>query len=135
MALPEAEPSVSYLRRMLALLRNRRTLLTGVLASSLALSLLALIAPRLTQLVFDRVLPTGDFSLLSTLLLILLLVTAVQTASAVWRRLALVRLSLDVDDALLGELSAHLLSLPMAFFHGRSSGDLVARFNDHQHVR
>ena len=47
----------------------------------------------------------------------------------------LVRLSLQLDRRLLGGLCAHLLALPLSFFKGRRAGDLLARFQEHIHVR
>jgi ATP-binding cassette subfamily B protein len=124
-----------YLRRVLTLFAARRGMWACVLLASLALSLCGLVAPCITQGVLDRVLPTGNLALLGQLLLLLLLVTVVQVGLTVWRRLTLVRLSLQIDRRALGELCAHLLSLPLPFLKGRRAGDLLGRFHDHGHVR
>ena len=73
----------SYARRLLGLLTARWPTWTAILAASLVLNLCGLAAPRITQAVFDRVVPTGDFLLLAHFLLLLLVVTIVQLALTV----------------------------------------------------
>jgi subfamily B ATP-binding cassette protein HlyB/CyaB len=106
-----------------------------VLGASLILNLCGLATPRITQITLDRVLPGGDLPLLAWLLGLLTLLAAVQFGLSLWRRLTLVRLSLDIDRRLLTELCGHLLALPIAFLKRHRPGDLLARFRDHGHVR
>src|SRR5262249_21763337 len=107
----------------------------GILATSLALSLCALAAPRVTQAILDQVLPSSDFHLLWNWLLLLLGVTVLQVGLTVWRRLTLVRMSLGIDHAALTRLCDHLLQLPTGFFRKHRAGELSSRFQDHQHIR
>jgi ABC-type bacteriocin/lantibiotic exporter with double-glycine peptidase domain len=107
----------------------------GILAASLLLNVCGLAAPRITQGVLDRVLPEQDLSLLVQLLMILLLVSTLQILLALWRRLTLVRLSLQIDRSMLGQMCSHLFSLPLSFFKGQHPGDLLGRFHDHGHFR
>jgi ABC-type bacteriocin/lantibiotic exporter with double-glycine peptidase domain len=113
----------------------RRRTVAGILLASLALNLCGLATPRITQAILDRVLPTGDFALLTQYLLLLVLITVVHIALGIWLRLALIRFSLQIDRRALGDLCAHLLALPLPFFRRRRTGDLLARFHDHQHIR
>ncbi len=125
----------SHARRLLNLLALHRGTVAAVLGVSLFLNLLGLAVPRFTQAILDSVIPTGDLALLTRLMLVLTLVTTFQISLAIWRRLTIVRFSLHLDRVLLGEFCAHVLALPVAFFRLRRAGDIVARFNDHQHVR
>jgi HlyB family type I secretion system ABC transporter len=101
----------------------------------LALSLLGLATPRLTQAVLDRAVPARDLALLARLVFLLFLVAAGQVALTIYRRLAFVRLTIDLDRALLRGLCAHLLALPASFFREFRSGDLAARLADQAYVR
>jgi ABC-type bacteriocin/lantibiotic exporter with double-glycine peptidase domain len=132
---PSEKPGPSYASRIGAFLAGRKWTVTAILGSSLVLNLAGLVAPRVTQAVLDQVVPGGDFSLLGQIVWVIVLVTAVQIALTVWRRLTLVRLSLEIDRRLLGGLCSHLLSLPLGFFRDRQAGELAAHFQDHQHVR
>src|SRR5262249_50003189 len=101
--------------QILTLLGSHKATLARLLGASLVLNLFGLAPPRFTQAVLDRVLPERDLDLLTRLVLILTTVTALQILLTVWRRLTLVRLSLKLDRILLGDLLAHLLTLPMGF--------------------
>jgi subfamily B ATP-binding cassette protein HlyB/CyaB len=107
----------------------------AILVASLLLNLCGLAAPRITQGVLDSVLPEHNLELLTRLLVLLLLITGLQIGLTLWRRLTLVRLSLEIDRRMLGRMCAHLFSLPLSFFKGRRPGDLLGRFHDHGHVR
>jgi subfamily B ATP-binding cassette protein HlyB/CyaB len=124
-----------YVRRLLALLGVRWRSWLGVLAGSLVLNLCGLAAPRVTQITLDHVLPSGDLRLLASLFGLMVVLAGVQVSLTVWRRLTLVRLSLEVDQRVLAEMCGHLLTLPVSFFKGRRPGDLLARFHDHGHIR
>ena len=125
----------TYVRRLLGLLAGHRGALGGFLLLSLLHSLCGIAVPLITQAILDRVIPTGNLSLLGTLILVLALVTGLQLYLTLQRRLVLVRVSSDIDRVLLGELLAHLLALPTQYFKVRRAGDIVARFSDSAQVR
>ena len=125
----------SHLRNVVRLLAERRRVVATVAAVSLVLNLLGLAVPRLTQGILDGVVAQSDLSTLSALLLALALVFVAQLLLTIWRRLAFVRVSLDLDRQLLRGFCAHLLALPAQFFRGHRAGDLVARFQDNQQIR
>jgi len=139
---PDVWPQRPYTRRLLALLAVRKRTLAGILAASLFLNLCGLVVPRVTQAILDRLVPgtssdssSGGTALLTQFVLLMAGVTVFQIGLTIWRRLTLVKMSLELDRVLLGEFCAHLLSLPLGFFKKQRSGDLVARFDDHQHIR
>ena len=125
----------SLVKRITRLLAAHKGTLAGILVSSLVLNLFGLVAPRFTQAILDHVLPQSDFTLLTQLILVLVLVTVFQILLTIWRRLTLVRLSLTIDRVVLAEFLGHVLSLPIAFFKQHQTGDLVARWSEHGHVR
>jgi subfamily B ATP-binding cassette protein HlyB/CyaB len=125
----------SSFHRIVTLLTKHKGTLAGILTASLLLNVMGLVAPRITQLILDRVVPQGDLPSLTFLILGLVFITAFQVSLAIWRRFTLVRMSLKFDRILLGAFAAHLLSLPAHFFKKRQAGDLISRFNEHGHVR
>jgi ATP-binding cassette subfamily B protein len=125
----------SHVRRLVGLLLGRRRVLLALLGASLVLNGLGLALPRCTQVILDRVVPQGDLRLLAQLVAALLALTAAQLLLTVWRRLALVGLSLALDRALLDAFAAHLLALPAQCFREYRAGDLASRFADHGQVR
>jgi ATP-binding cassette subfamily B protein len=125
----------SHVRRLVKLLLGSKRTLACILGASLVLNGLGLATPRFTQAVYDRVVPHGDLHLLRQLVLGLALITALQIVLTVWRRLTLVRMSLKMDQALLGAFCTHLLALPAGFFRGQKAGDLVRRIGEHGQIR
>ena len=125
----------TYLRWLFQQARGRWRQAVLVLAFSLNLNLCGLVAPRVTQAILDQVVPTADFGLLAHWLFLLLIVTLLQIALTVWRRLCLVTMSLGIDGHMVRKLCEHLLRLPAAFFREHQAGDLAARLQDNQHVR
>src|ERR1700693_218307 len=112
---PQIIPSSpSYARRVLDHVMSARKALLGILAASLVLNLLGLVAPRVTQAILDGFGQGVDPGRLAMLLLVLSGATLVQILLTVWRRLTLVHMSLDVDRKLLRELLDRLLALPAA---------------------
>jgi ABC-type bacteriocin/lantibiotic exporter with double-glycine peptidase domain len=107
------QPERAFRKRLLDELALRYRALSGILLASLVLNICGLAAPRLTQTVLQRVIPSGDFSLLGVIMIGFVTICAIQTGLIILRRLALVRLSLSVDESLAGQIMARLLTLPI----------------------
>ena len=134
----EAEPArsnSSFTRRLWQELKAHKPALAAFLALSFLQNLFGLAIPWITQAVLDKAVPAGNISLLNQLVLVMVVVTAFQIAITIWRRIILIRFSVALDRALLGEFCSHLLTLPTGFFKARRAGDIVARFHDGGQVR
>jgi subfamily B ATP-binding cassette protein HlyB/CyaB len=129
---PTSQPFLLRLRT--ELIRRWRSL-AGVLLASLMLNLCALAAPRITQAVLGRVIPQADTELLLWLLAALAVVGVLQVLLTLFRRLALVRLSLAIDRNTAAAICHRLWSLPLPYFQQRRAGDLAARVRDASQVR
>jgi ABC-type bacteriocin/lantibiotic exporter with double-glycine peptidase domain len=105
------------------------------LLASFVLNLCALAAPRITQAVLGRVIPQADTELLLWLLAALAVVGVLQVLLTLFRRLALVKLSLAIDRNTAGAICHRLLSLPLPYFRQHRDGDLAARVRDASQVR
>ncbi|MET0406242.1 MAG: peptidase domain-containing ABC transporter [Cystobacter sp.] len=137
------EPSETFERgsatrgthRYMRLLMEARPLLGRVLFTSLLLQVLALGLPVLTGTVVDRVLPSGDASLLVVMGLGMAVLLLFQVLSLLVRSHLLLHLRTHLDARLTLGFVDHLIHLPFSFFHVRSSGDLIARLNSNATIR
>jgi subfamily B ATP-binding cassette protein HlyB/CyaB len=106
-----------------------------ILFASLALQLVGLVTPLLTQVVIDKVVVHQAASTL-TAVGIGLAITIAFSGAFSWVRQYLVMHTGNRIDAVLGsKVFAHLLKLPMAYFARRPTGTLVARMQGVETVR
>ncbi|HYR30262.1 MAG TPA: peptidase domain-containing ABC transporter [Thermoanaerobaculia bacterium] len=120
-----------YVRELLA----QSPLLRRILALSVVLRLLALATPLLTGLIVDRVVPHRDHSLLLVLGLALATIALFDFVSALVRAHLMLHLRTRLDSKITLDFVEHLVALPYAFFHQRSSGDLMMRLNSNATIR
>lgn len=120
-----------YVRELLA----QSVLLRRILMLSLVLRALALATPLLMGLIVDRVVPARDYSLLTVLGIGLAAITAFDFASAFIRAHLMLHLRTKLDSKITSDFVEHLISLPYAFFHQRSAGDLMMRLNANTTIR
>jgi ATP-binding cassette, subfamily B, bacterial len=120
-----------YVRELLA----QSVLLRRILMLSLVLRALALATPLLMGLIVDRVVPGRDYSLLTILGIGLAAITAFDFASAFIRAHLMLHLRTKLDSKITSDFVEHLISLPYAFFHQRSAGDLMMRLSANTTIR
>lgn len=120
-----------YVRELLA----QSPLLRRILALSVVLRLLALATPLLTGLIVDRVVPDRDRSLLLVLGIGLAAIALFDFVSALVRAHLMLHLRTRLDSKITLDFVEHLVALPYAFFHQRSSGDLMMRLNSNATIR
>jgi ATP-binding cassette, subfamily B, bacterial len=116
-------------------LRPRKRLILLVLACSLLVQLAGLAVPVVTLFAVDRVIPTANAELLPLLLVAAVLLVANQLIISNLRERVLVYLKAHLDLQATTSFLAHLLSLPLAFFDRRGSGDLLGRLTSNARVR
>jgi ABC-type bacteriocin/lantibiotic exporter with double-glycine peptidase domain len=123
--------AMRYVRELAA----QSPMLRRIVALSLVLRLLALATPLLTGLIVDRVVPDRDHSLLMVLGLALATIAAFDFASALVRAHLMLHLRTRLDAKITLDFVEHLIALPYAFFHQRSTGDLMMRLNSNTTIR
>jgi ABC-type bacteriocin/lantibiotic exporter with double-glycine peptidase domain len=128
---PPRQGAMRYVRELMA----QSPMLRRILALSLVLRLLALATPLLTGLLVDRVVPGHDRSLLTVLAIALATIVAFDFASALVRAQLMLHLRTRLDAKITLDFVEHLISLPYAFFHQRSAGDLMMRLNSNTTIR
>ncbi|HEX2831673.1 MAG TPA: peptidase domain-containing ABC transporter [Thermoanaerobaculia bacterium] len=131
---PESVPRrgmMRYVRELLA----QSALLQRILVLSVVLRVLALATPLLTGLIVDRVVPGREHSLLMILGIGLAGIAAFDFLSALVRAHLMLHLRTKLDAKITLDFVEHLVSLPYAFFHQRSTGDLMMRLNANTTIR
>ncbi len=101
--------------------------LTTLLITAMATGLLALVAPVMTGIVFDSVIPGADRSLLLEIVLVLLVVSASIALFQVVQNFAMLRLEAKMDSSTQSAVWDRLLSLHVPFFRNYAAGDLAMR--------
>lgn len=111
-------------------LRGSVSVLMQLIFATVALSLLALGAPLLSQALFDRVLTFREENLLPMLLAGIFALVLFQTLLASLRAHVATGLSMRLRHQLSLSYLDHLLRLPAARLDTRLPGDLLSRFGD-----
>ncbi len=99
-----------------------------IFAVAAVLELFVIVGPLLNQVVVDDVLSSGDRDLLTVLVAGFGLLLALQTAIGLVRSWMVIVLSQAVSLQWTGNVFAHLIRLPVAFFEKRHLGDITSRF-------
>ncbi|RYZ40042.1 MAG: peptidase domain-containing ABC transporter [Myxococcaceae bacterium] len=121
-------------RYLLPLLRQSDTL-WRIIALSAVIQLFALAVPMLTGMVVDRVVPRGDYQLLSVLVLSLTMLVVFNLVASLLRGHLLLELRTRIDSSMTLGFLDHLVDLTFAFFQLRPAGDLMMRMSTQSIVR
>jgi ATP-binding cassette subfamily B protein RaxB len=105
----------------------RRSLLQ-IFLLALALEAFAITAPFMNQLIIDDVLVSGDHHLLTIVIAGFGLLLVCQTLIGLARSWAVIVLGQSLALQWMGNVFAHLLRLPVAYFERRHLGDITSRF-------
>ena len=109
--------------------------LANILMLALALEVVALLMPQITQWVVDGALVSADYDLLFLAVLggcLLLIIDFILRLAQGWMNL---RLNQQLAIQWSGNLFSHLLRLPWPFFEKRQLGDITARFQSLAAIR
>ena len=117
------------LRQLLGPVSGLKRSLAQILVLALALEAFVLLTPFFMQWVVDGVLVSGDRDLLVTLGLGFGLLVLIQVGTAAIRSWAVLALSVTLNLQWMGNVFAHLLRLPLAWFERRHVGDVWSRFS------
>ncbi len=98
-----------------------------IILAALAGSLIGLLTPILSGIIFDDVIPHADRSFLYEIFGILLMIGFVKALLNLIRGILLLRLETKSNIGLQAGLIDHLLRLPVTFFRKYASGDLTMR--------
>ena len=116
-------------------LLKHKSIWRDILIASLAINLVGLVTPLITQVVIDKVIVHQTHSTL-IVLGIALVMFMLFTSGMTWLRQYLVLHTGNRIDAVLGsQVFRHLLRLPLPYFEQRPTGTLVARLHGVETIR
>jgi ATP-binding cassette subfamily B protein RaxB len=115
-------------RQLLGRVSGLRRSLAQIVGLALVLEFFVLLTPFFMQWVVDDVLVSADRDLLVTLGVGFVMLVGIQTATAAIRSWGVLHLSATLNLQWLGNVFAHLLRLPLAWFERRHMGDIWSRF-------
>jgi ATP-binding cassette subfamily B protein RaxB len=132
---PRTERQRVTLRQLLGRVHGLKRSLAQVFVLALALEAFVLLTPFFLQWVVDGALVSADRDLLVTLGLGFGLLVLIQVATAAIRSWSVLVLSATLNLQWLGNVFAHLMRLPVAWFEKRHTGDIWSRFAAVQQIQ
>jgi ATP-binding cassette, subfamily B, bacterial CvaB/MchF/RaxB len=125
---PKVERQAVKLKHLIGPVRGLKRSVAQIVLLALALEAFVLGSPFLLQWVVDDVVVSNDRDLLLTLGIGFGLLVLLQVAAAALRSWAVLHLSATLNLQWLGNVFAHLMRLPVAWFEKRHAGDVWSRF-------
>ncbi len=107
-----------------------RFILAQAIAINIAIGLLSLASPLMMQLLTDDVLVRGDTQLLTTVAIGVMTMNFIRSAIALVQSHLIGHFGQRLQFGLILEYGRKLLHLPLSYFEGRRSGEVVSRISD-----
>lgn len=101
--------------------------LAMVAAATLALSLIGLLSPKLNNLLFGTVLPSGSLRLLISITVFTVSVSVSSLLVSATKGMIIAKINTKMSLSVQAAAMMRVMSLPADFFKGYSSGDLASR--------
>lgn len=98
-------------------------------------SVLALIAPFLTQAVVDQGISNHNLSFITLILIAQLILTITQTGMGFIRSWITLHMNARISITLISDFLAKLMKLPLRFFDAKNIGDIMQRIGDHGRIQ
>lgn len=127
----EKEFGVSYLSKYVL---KYKAYIIQLIVGLVAASLLQLIFPFLTQSIVDVGIKNGDVHFIYLILLAQLFLFIGKTAVEVVRGWILLHMSTRINISMISDFFVKLMSLPIAYFDVRMTGDILQRIKDHKRI-
>lgn len=126
----QQEDKVGGLGRFLGRVWPYRALLIQAIAINMAIGLLSLASPLMMQLLTDDVLVRGDTQLLTTVAIGVIAMNMFRSGVGVIQSHLIGHFGQRLQFGLILEYGRKLLHLPLSYFEGRRSGEVVSRIAD-----
>jgi ABC-type bacteriocin/lantibiotic exporter with double-glycine peptidase domain len=130
----QPEDRVGGIGRYLQRVWPYRAILTQAIAINFAVGLLSLASPVMMQLLTDDVLVRGDTQLLTTVAIGAIVMNLFKSVVSLVQSHLIGHFGQRLQLGLLLEYGRKLLRLPLSYFEGRRSGEVVSRIADVNHV-
>ena len=126
----QSNDEVGSLWRYLKRVYPYRWLLLQAISINFAIGLLSLASPLMMQLLTDDVLVRGDTQLLTTVAMGVIVLSIIQSAVNLVQSHLIGHFGQRLQLGLIFEYGRKLLHLPLSYFEGRRSGEVVSRIAD-----
>lgn len=130
----KVKPGASPLLAYMPVVKPFLPLFLHVFVASVAYQILMLISPLFTQQVIDKVIVHQSLSMLNIMIVGMVIVTTFSTLISMLRSFVLSYLAMSIDQALFISFFRHMLSLPIEFFHQRTTGEIISRFGENKKI-
>jgi len=107
----------------------------GVMAAAFFIQLFALVTPLFTMIIIDKVFSASGMSTLHVLIIGLFAIAVFDLVLSAFRKSILGYMTNKTDVILQAKLFRHLTHLPMSFFSGKMTGDVISRVKEMETVR
>jgi subfamily B ATP-binding cassette protein HlyB/CyaB len=131
----EEEPDRFGFRWFIPALLRHRSLWRDVLLASMAVQVIALATPLVTQVLLDKVIPHHTYGTLFAVALGLSIFLAFNAVLTYLRQYLQTHTGNRVDALLASDVMRHLLRLPLPYFEHRPTGTTVARLQAVETIR
>jgi ABC-type bacteriocin/lantibiotic exporter with double-glycine peptidase domain len=128
--LEQPEDKIGGFGRFIARAWPYRFILAQAIAINIAIGLLSLASPLMMQLLTDDVLVRGDTQLLTTVAIGVITMNFIRSAIALVQSHLIGHFGQRLQFGLILEYGRKLLHLPLSYFEGRRSGEVVSRIAD-----
>jgi ABC-type bacteriocin/lantibiotic exporter with double-glycine peptidase domain len=126
----QSNDKIDGLGRFLIRVWPYRSILLTATAINIAVGLLSLASPIMMQLLTDDVLVRGDMQLLTTVAIGVISLSIISTAIGLVQSFLIGHFGQRLQLGLILEYGRQLLHLPLSYFEGRRSGEVVSRISD-----
>ncbi|QDL09771.1 peptidase domain-containing ABC transporter [Brasilonema octagenarum UFV-E1] len=126
----QPEDKIGGFGRFIARVLPYRNILAQAIAINIAIGLLSLVSPLMMQLLTDDVLVRGDTQLLTTVAIGVIAMNLFRSAIGLVQSHLIGHFGQRLQLGLLLEYGRKLLHLPLEYFEGRRSGEVVSRIAD-----
>lgn len=126
----QADDQIGGFGRFLQRVQPYRAILIQAIAINMGVGLLSLASPLLMQLLTDDVLVRGDTQLLTTVAIGVIVMNLFQSAIGLVQAHLIGHFGQRLQLGLILDYGRKLLNLPLSYFEGRRSGEVVSRIAD-----
>jgi ABC-type bacteriocin/lantibiotic exporter with double-glycine peptidase domain len=126
----QSEDKIEGFSRFLVRVWPYRWLLAQAISINVAIGLLSLASPVMMQLLTDDVLVRGDTQLLTTVAIGVISLSLIQRTIGLVQSFIIGHFGQRLQLGLIFEYGRQLLRLPLSYFEGRRSGEVVSRIRD-----
>ena len=127
------EPAVGF-GRFFQRVWSYRALLSQAIVLNLIVGLLSIASPILLQILTDDVLVRGDFKLLNTMVMIVMVMTLISNGLSFVQSNLIAHFAQRLELGLILEFCQQILRLPLAYYEARRSGEIISRLHDIQQI-